>query len=84
MISQDLLATHMIITGLTLFIVAAIVMIVLTVMVRALASCDAPKLSYLDIILRDRLQIAHEIRRDSARFLTLQDIRAYTRMRQVV
>ncbi len=84
MTSQDLLADPLIIAGVTLFIVAAAVMAVLTVMVRALALPDAPKLPYLDAISSDRRRIAYEIRQDPARFLTPQGIQAYTRMRQAV
>ena len=84
MISQDLLADHTIIAGAALFIIAAAVMAVLTVMVRVLALPDAPKFSYLEAISSDRRRIAYEIRRGPARFLIPQGIRAYNRMRLAV
>ena len=82
--SQDFLVDPIVIAGVILFIIAAAVMAVLTVMVRALALPDAPKLPYLDAISSDRRRIAYEIRQDPARFLTPQGIQAYTRMRQAV
>ena len=84
MISQDFLADPIIMAGVTLFIIAAAVMAVLTVMIRVLALPDAPKFPYLEAISSDRRRIAYEIRRDPARFLTPQGIRAYNRMRLAV
>ena len=82
--SQGFLANPIITAGVTLFIIAAAVMAVLTVMVRVLALPNAPKLPYLEAISADRRRIAYEIRRDPARFLTPQGIRAYNRMRLAV
>ena len=84
MIRQDFLADPIIIAGVNLFIISAAVMAVLTLMVRVLALPDAPKLPYLEAISPDRRRIAYEIRRDPARFLTPQGIRAYNRMRLAV
>ena len=84
MISQDFLADPIIMAGVTLFIIAAAVMAVLTVMIRVLALPDAPKLPDLEAISADRRRIAYEIRRELARFLTPQGIRAYNRTRLAV
>ena len=84
MSTQDILADPLIIAGVTLFIVAAAVMAVLMVIVRASALPSVPKLPFPDAISSDRRRIAHEIRRDPARFLTPRGTWAHIRMRQAV
>lgn len=84
MSTHDILADPLIIAGVTLFIVAAAVMAVLMVIVRASALLSVPKLPFLDAISSDRRRIAHEIRQDPARFLTPRGTWAYVRMSQAV
>ena len=84
MSTQDILADPLIIAGVALFIVAAAVMAVLMVVVRASALPSVPKLPFLDAISSDRRRIAHEIWQDPARFLTPRGAWAYIRMRQAV
>ena len=71
----------LVMAGVGLFFVAAVVMAVLTAMVRAAALPDVPKLPYLDAVSADRRRVAHEIRRDPARFLTPQGVKVYAGLR---